>query len=91
MTPSRVLIALSTLTTTLGLGLEYGCDSYQCMKPYPSRNHNTHYIKVLQRLHELMPGILGVKRNDGCTPGHEAALKGHVEVLQCVHGSYHGQ
>ena len=81
MTPSRVLIALSTLTTTLGLGLEYGCDSYQCMKPYPSRNHNTHYIKALQRLHELMPGCLGLQDYGRHTPAHGAAKYGHVEVL----------
>ena len=91
MTPSRVLIALFMLTTTLGLGLEYECDSYQCMKPYPSRKPNSNYIKALQRLHELMPGILGVQAIKGQTPAHAAAKNGHVEVLQCVHGSYHGQ
>ncbi len=37
---------------------------------------------MLQRLHELMPGSLGVKNNYGDTPAHSAADNGHVEVLQ---------
>ena len=52
---------------------------------------NAIYIKALQRLHELMPGSLGVQSNDGWTPAHAASNNGHVEVLQCVHESYHGQ
>ena len=59
------------------------------MKPYPSRSPDVNYLKALQRLHELMPGSLGVQRNDGCTPAYVAATSGHVEVLQCVHESYH--
>jgi len=55
------------------------------MKPYPSHNRNASYIKALQRLHELMPGSLGVQDNDGYAPAHGAANNGHVEVLQCVH------
>ena len=59
------------------------------MKPYPSRSPDVNYLKALQRLHELMPGSLGVQDNDGNTPAHGAAKYGHVEVLQCVHESYH--
>jgi len=61
------------------------------MKPYPSRSPNASYLKALQRLHELMPGSLGVQNNIGFTPAHAAADNGHVEVLKCVHESYHGQ
>ena len=51
------------------------------MKPYPSRSPDVNYLKALQRLHELMPGCLGVQDNDGKTPAYLAAYNGHVEVL----------
>ena len=55
------------------------------MASYPSHNRDVSYIKALQRLHELMPGSLGVQDNNGDTPAVGAASNGHVEVLQCVH------
>ena len=51
------------------------------MKPYPSRSPDVNYLKALQRLHELMPGSLGVQNNVGETPAHGAATNGRVEVL----------